>query len=186
LFGYGGLFDAFFNENLGMLVDTSRSPWTWRPGALSSSRGMLAQFEAAQGIRELFFRQGSLVPDVDFTVMITDRDPAATRFILEIDGQRADDVHGASRRWPAKWPASNPGMAAATFEDRFGSGPSLKFDGPWAWFRLIDASKPQQEPELRVGLSFEIVGHRARVTVGAASIRNPFTDRGWQRFSCGL
>ncbi|MBS0395623.1 MAG: type VI secretion system membrane subunit TssM, partial [Proteobacteria bacterium] len=40
LFAPGGLFDAFFKENLEPLVDTSRRPWVWRAGVSGASVGV--------------------------------------------------------------------------------------------------------------------------------------------------
>ena len=109
MFGYDGVFDTFFKANLETLVDTSESPWTWRPGAVSSSRGMLARFEAARRVRDTFFRAGSQTPALRFTVTMTDLDPGATRFVLEIDGQRFDVAHGAPRKNLGGWPGQSTG-----------------------------------------------------------------------------
>jgi type VI secretion system protein ImpL len=185
LFGHGGVYDAFFQNNLAVMVDTSRSPWSWRPGAVSSSPAMLARFEAAQRVRDAFFPAGSRVPDLRFSVTLTDLDAAATRFILEIDGQRLEDRRGPPRPVTVTWPARSPGDAAATFEDRYGAWPAMRFVGPWAWFRLMDAAQARPESELRVGFRVQHSGHQARVAVEAASLRNPFTRRDWQQFRCG-
>jgi len=185
LFGHGGIFDTFFTANLATLVDTSQSSWTWRPGATSSSRDMLRQVEAAHRIREAFFPAGSNAPDVRFTAMLENLDRSARRFVLQVDGQNADDRQGPQRRWPFKWPASDPGTAAATFEDRSGAWPTQSFGGPWAFFRLLDLGQMQRETPLRAALNFQQGNYRTRVLIEASSIRNPFTDREWQRFSCG-
>jgi type VI secretion system protein ImpL len=186
VFGPGGLFDAFFTENgLGQYVDDRGSSWTWRRGGEVLPRAILAKFEAAQSLRTMFFRRGPGLPQVDFSVILTDVDAATTRFVLEIDRQIADDRNGTLRKWPRHWPNSDPGMAVATFIDVAGPWPSLKREGPWAWFRLFDEGRPQRTSDQRVALLFQNVSHRARVIVEADSIRNPFTDQDWRRFSCG-
>ena len=58
VFGSGGLYDKFFNDNLEKLVDTSQRPWSWRPDSVASSPGMLAQFERVERIRQMFFTAG--------------------------------------------------------------------------------------------------------------------------------
>jgi type VI secretion system protein ImpL len=186
VFGPGGLFDTFFAENqLEQYVDKRGSSWTWRRGGEILSSEILSRFEAAQHLRTMFFRAGSGLPQLDFSVTLTDADAATTRFVLEIDGQVADDRNGALRKWPRHWPASDPGMAAATFIDIAGPWAPLRREGPWAWFRLFDEGRPQRESDQRVSLAFQNVNHRARVIVDADSIRNPFTNREWRRFSCG-
>ena len=186
LFGYGGVFDTFFNANLAKLVDSSRSPWSWRPGSVNASAGLLRQVEAAQRVGEIFFRPGSLKPELRFVVTPTDLDAAANRFLLEIDGQTFDYRHGPERNQPASWPGPMPGTAAATFEDRSGARPNRAFEGPWAWLRLVDVAQPQRESDTRVGLRFEMGGHAARIRVESTSIRNPYASRDWQRFRCGI
>ena len=54
LFGYDGVFDSFFKENLEKLVDTDETPWKWRQGGVTGSRGILERFEAAARLRETF------------------------------------------------------------------------------------------------------------------------------------
>ena len=185
LFGYGGVFDTFFKTNMEELVDTEQGQWAWRPDAVTSSRSMLERFQAASRLRETFFHAGSQLPSLRFTVTLTDLDGAATRFILQIDGQRFDVAHEAPRRNPVAWPASDPGEAISTFEDRAGAWPSQKFSGPWAWFRLLETAMPQRESDIRVGLTFQHSGHQVRGIIEATIILNPFTSRDWQRFSCG-
>jgi type VI secretion system protein ImpL len=183
LFGYGGRFDTFFAANMEKLVDTSTTPWTWRPGAVTSSPGLLAKFEAAQRLRETFFHPGSQVPALEFMVTLTRVGTADRRFVLEIDGQRFDD-RATSAKAPAFWPGRGSGMAAATFEDRTGPYTPTKFEGGWAWFRLLDAGRPQRESDLRTVLSYQTDTYQVRVAVEAASVRNAFTQRDWRRFSC--
>jgi type VI secretion system protein ImpL len=185
LFGNGGVFDTFFKANMEDLVDAEQAQWTWKPGAVTSSRSMLERFQAASRLRDTFFRAGAQVPSLRFNVTLSDLDGAATRFILQIDGQRFDVAHEAPRRTAVTWPASDPGEAISTFEDRAGAWPSQKFSGPWALFRLLETTMPQRESDLRVGLTFQHNGHQVRGVLEATTILNPFTSRDWQRFSCG-
>jgi type VI secretion system protein ImpL len=185
IFGWDGVFDRFFDENMETMVDTLRTPWAWRPGAVNLSTGLLSQFELARLVRDTFFPQGVQAPQLSFTVMITDVDNSDRRFVLQIDGQNFDNRNGAQRKWPARWPATDPGYAAATFEDRAGAWPTVRFEGPWAWLRLIDAGKPQREPPLHTVISFTQVNYLSRLTVEAASSRNPFAHQEWRQFRCG-
>ena len=189
VFGYGGVFDTFFKNELERFVDTSRTPWTWRADAAGMSVGpsgaMLRQFEAAQRVREMFFRPGGQDPEVRFRLTPTDLDAGATRFLLEIDGQSVENRHGPERSWQATWPGQNPGPAAATFDSRTGGRPNIVAQGPWAFFRLIDAIRSERETDARYVLTFSQGGHEARVLLEAASIRNPFGKDDLQQFRCG-
>jgi len=185
VFGYDGLFDKFFTDNLEKQVDTSRSPWTWRPGAVNPTRRLLDQFEAAQRLRDMFFPAGSKTPDLRFAVTITDLDSTATRFVLDIAGQTLDEAHRAPVRKPAFWPGPTPGRAAASFESRFFDPPKT-FGGHWAWFRMIDATADgPADAQQRVRLNVRTQYHRVNVTVEAARAGdNPFATLGWRKFSC--
>ena len=190
VFGYGGVFDAFFRSSLIDHVDTSRSPWRWRAdvsgASVGGSRAMLDQFQAAQRIRDAFFRPGAQMPELRFTITPAELDATSTRFLLELDGQSFEYRHGPERNWPATWPGPNPGAVAATFDVRTGGRPNLVFDGPWAWFRLIDAGQLQPDSDLRYTLSLQAGGQQARVRIEAASVRNPYARRDWQQFHCGI
>ncbi|HEY6360673.1 MAG TPA: type VI secretion system membrane subunit TssM [Vicinamibacterales bacterium] len=189
LFGYGGVFDTYFKDVLAPLVDTSLTPWTWRADASGTSVGpslaMLRQFEAAQQIREMFFRPGGQEAEVRFRLTPTELDAGATRFVLEIDGQSVENRHGPERSSQATWPGQSPGPAAVTFETRSGVRPNTVFQGPWAWFRLMDVARTERETDVRYTLTFAQDGHEARVRLDAATIRNPFGKDDLQQFRCG-
>jgi type VI secretion system protein ImpL len=181
VFGYGGVFDRFFKNELEALVDTSRSPWTWRPDAsgvsVGSSPAMLRQFESARQIREMFFRPGGQESEVRFRLTPTELDADATRFLLELDGQNVEYRHGPERSVAATWPGQSAGPAAVTFEMRAGGRPNAAYQGAWAWFRLLDGARVSKETEVRSELTFVKDGHQAQVRLEAASVRNPFNDR---------
>jgi type VI secretion system protein ImpL len=177
LFAAGGVFDKFFKENLAPLVDTTPSPWVWRSGGSGppgASTGMLRQFEAVEQIRQNFLGSGGQVPDLQFTLTPGELDTGATRFTLEMDGQTLDYRHGPVRSMPAHWPGPSPGAAAVTFEDSAGAKPNQAFQGPWAWFRLLEAGTMRPDSDVRFIAAFQNGAHRATVIIEAASIRNPF------------
>ncbi|MGA2776914.1 MAG: type VI secretion system membrane subunit TssM [Steroidobacteraceae bacterium] len=187
LFGAGGVFDQFYKDNLAPLVDSTRSPWVWRAGGsgpAGASTGMLRQFEAVQQIRDLYFGPGGQSPEQQFTLTPGDLDAAATRFTLEMDGQTLDYRHGPVRSMPVKWPGPAPGAAATTFEDRSGAHPNTSFQGPWAWFRLLDTGSIRAESEVRFDATFQNAGHQATVIIEATSIRNPYQKSPVHQFRC--
>ncbi len=182
LFGSGGVFEGFFDAELAPMVDTSTRPWRWRPGAVSSSREMLARFEAAYAIRETFFGS-SREPALSFSVTITDVDQDATRFVLRVDGQ---DFERRRERLAGTWPGPTQGVAEAAFQDRTNIPSGPRFEGPWALFRLIDYAEPQHESQTRTTLTFRGRQNReARAAIEADSLRNPFVRQAWRDFRCG-
>jgi len=189
LFGVGGIFDAFFKENLAPLVDVSRSPWVWRAGGSGPSgvsSAMLRQFELAQQIRQKYLGFSGQSPDQQFTLTPGDLDAGATRFTLEVDGQSLDYRHGPVRSMPGKWPGPAPGTASVTFEDSSAAHPNLSFQGPWAWFRLLDAASLHSDSDVRFTASFHAGGHQGTVIIEPTSIRNPYQQAGVvHQFKCG-
>jgi type VI secretion system protein ImpL len=185
LFGYNSGYDKFFRENLEPLVDRSQSPWTWKSGAVAQApRAILDQFERAQRIRDIFFkRSGEL--ELKFFLTVAEADPSSIRFVLDIDGNKAE-YKPQTPPIVAVWPGATPTTASVTWYERFGGQPRTPFTGAWAWFRLLDsAAQQQRENDTRTSFTFEMPGHRARVIVEASSlINNPFSSRDWRQFSC--
>ena len=148
IFGYNGVFDRFYKDNLDRLVDNSRTPWQWRADASGEAvglgQGVLRQFEQAQEIREMFFRNGASSPELKFTVTFDSLNQAASRVVMEIEGQSFAYRFEASRALSATWPGGpNPGTAALTFEERGGGRPNTEFKGAWALFKLFDSAQPR-------------------------------------------
>ncbi|HEY1305488.1 MAG TPA: type VI secretion system membrane subunit TssM [Vicinamibacterales bacterium] len=190
IFGYSGVFDTFYKQNLDRLVDNSKTPWQWRADASGEAvglgAGVLSQFEQAQRIREAFFRSGAQTPQLDFTLTLTNLKQLASRVVLELDGQSFTYQFGPLRATPAKWPGPNPGVAALTFEERGGGRPHVEFKGPWALFRLVDSGQIRAgESSEKSVLAFQNGQHGTDVIIDALSVHNPFGNRSWQRFSCG-
>src|SRR6185295_5341980 len=82
VFGFGGVFDTFFRDNLAALVDVSRTPWRWREGAaaVGGSNTFLQQFQQAQRIRDVYFKTGAQLPEARFNLTPDALDAGATRF----------------------------------------------------------------------------------------------------------
>jgi type VI secretion system protein ImpL len=186
VFGTGGLLDAFFQTNLAALVDTSVANWRWRDGAeaVGGSAAMLAQFQLAERIRQTYFKPGGQTPEARFNVLPEELDEDVERFRLEVDGQAFEYRHGPPRPMSMTWPGGTVGAASASFELRGGAHPQAAFQGPWALFRLLDQAKVVQQSESRFAVTFVVSGHKARVVLDAASIRNPFARHDLVRFRC--
>jgi type VI secretion system protein ImpL len=182
VFGYDGLFDKFFAEYLEKQVDTSGPVWTWRPGSVNPAHGLLEQIQQARRIRDMFFNPSSRNLEVKFYVTFTDLDPNAQRFVLTVDGQIADSK---SQKQEVTWPGAKEGHTYATFESRY-YDPPAPYGGPWALFRMIDATRVvAPDPQQRILLNIQNPHHRVRVIVEPARVGgNPFASGGWRQFVC--
>ncbi|MEO6237724.1 MAG: type VI secretion system membrane subunit TssM, partial [Vicinamibacterales bacterium] len=181
VFGFDGLFDKFFAEHLAKQVDATGARWAWRPGSIAPSHNLLEQFQAAKEIRDMFFQPGSKTPVVKFMVTFTDLDSSSSRFVLQIDGQPYDDKH---LKQTAVWPGAQTGSAATAFESRF-FDPTKAYNGPWAWFRMIDDNRLAGGEAQRVVLNIKNRYHSVHIVVEPSSAGlNPFTSGTWRKFSC--
>jgi type VI secretion system protein ImpL len=184
LFGDGGVYDSFFKSTLQELVDTARTPWVWRRDESGAQVGggavPLARFEAAERIRGMFFRGGSREPELRFRLESNEIDQKTRRFVLELEGQRLEDVHGPPRPAGMAWPGPTPGTAAVSFD----GSPNRAFTGPWAWFRLLAFGDVQRLTDERYKLTFSLEDRQAILELDALTIRNPYGSRVLQQFSC--
>jgi type VI secretion system protein ImpL len=189
VFGYGGLFDTFYKAHLTDLVDTKTRPWHWRTsetGALPAPEALLHRFEAAEAIRRMYFPSGSDKPEFRFSLAPATLDPEALRVKLDVDGQAIEYRHEQIRATPVKWPGPANGSAGIAFEGRGGGHPNLGYQGPWAWFRLLDQGQPQAQQAALYRLSYAVGGHSATFTLEADSLFNPLGKNDLQRFTCGF
>jgi type VI secretion system protein ImpL len=183
VFGPGGIYDSFFRDHLAQLVDTSHSPWRWRAGAAPASTSMLRQFERVQGIRDVFFGAGSQMPQVRFNLSPDNLDPTVTAFRMSVDGQSFQYAHGPVRNVSMQWPGTS-GQAAFEFDSPGGPIAGPAFQGPWAWFRLLDRARVEPLSGSRYRATFTAGGKSMGVILDAASIRNPFGKDVVAGFSC--
>lgn len=186
IFGSGGVFDTFFQQNLKQMVDTTRRPWRWREGAPAGSEWMLAQFQQVERIREVFFSPGSQTPVVRFNLSPSALDASVARFAMDVNGQLFEYRHGPQQSRSIAWPGDNAaGKASVVFEDRNGVGPAIRVEGPWALFRLLDRANVTKNSETTFSAAFSVEGRNAEVDIQANSVRNPFARPDLFRFRCG-
>lgn len=185
VFGPGGVFDTFFKERMAALVDTSTSPWRWKPGAAGIGAGTsLAQFQAADRIRQIYFPPGSQLPALRFSLRPESLDSAVPRLAIDIDGQSLEYRHGPIVSQPFAWPGPSPGQATVLFEEAGGSGPNRTYQGPWALFHLLDEASIQPQSDVRYLVTLSAGGRTAKLTLEATSVRNPFARNELRSFRC--
>ena len=189
LFAPGGLMDDFFNKRLAALVDTSRSPWCFKPTSDTPARNSpaLAQFERAAKIKEAFFRSGGQTASFRLDFKPVEMDASISQFILSVDGQLVKYAHGPVVPMSVQWPGQKGSMQVRLeLSPPSASGNSgMVIDGPWALFRLFDRNKLEAAgaPE-RFIVVFGLDSRQARFEVTANSVQNPFRLNALRSFSC--
>jgi len=185
LFSFGGRFDEYFQKELAQLVDNTKQTWHFRQ--TGNAPRDLQEFKHAQTIRDIFFRGGARVTNINFTFKPVDMDPSITQFILDIDGQLIKYSHGPQVPISVQW----PGPKGST-QVRLQISPAPQdgvsgqvFEGPWALFRMFDnvqiTSSPQSE---KFFATFNVNGRKAQFEVTTSSVQNPFRLKELQDFKC--
>ena len=185
VFGYGGIFDTFFNDNLAAFVDRSASQWRLKSGAgVRLSTAALRQFQQAELIRESYFQRGSAQPEMRVTVVPNRLDADVSRFVFEVDGQSYSYQHGPQREWSVTWPGDGLGSARIMFEEASGGRPTVVEEGPWALFRLLDGSVVSKVSDIQYAIALTAGGRTAEVIMQTRSVRSPMTKRDLYNFQC--
>ncbi|MFC0396979.1 type VI secretion system membrane subunit TssM [Paraburkholderia rhizosphaerae] len=185
LFGNGGRFDSFFKGTLAKLVDTSGRSWRWKAGAPAGPPSVLETAQSADDLRQIYFRGGA-APQVGFTLLAPQLDPAIAKLTVEIDGQKYEYAAGGPPSAAMTWPGPQPGRVTVSAFDTAGQpvGAPLQYQGDWAFFHALDAAHLQKQGDLRYLASFDFAGHVAQLPIQPASLKNPFLNAEVRRFRC--
>ncbi len=189
LFGPAGLIDSFVNENLLQYIDTRTRPWSWKKVNdvdLGISPAVLQQLQYAAEIREAFFG-GSSAPSIQFQIMPQALDPKAESVQLDVHGKEVPFAHrgGAPTPVAINWPGA-VGLARIQFMPQASNVESiLQKDGPWAWFRLLDAAEVRRtNVSDRKRVIFNVGGRISIFQLQSGSVLNPFALPALSKFSC--
>jgi len=186
-FGTGGELDQYFQKYLQQFVDTTSKPWRPKDPNLRISLEALQQFQRAAEIREAFFSGGKPSPSVRFWLKPIALSGEVEKFLLDLDGKQLTYSYGPTRETEMQWPGPQGANGARVeFSPQLAdSRSSLTRDGPWDWFRLLDAAelKPTADPT-RFTLIFQLEGRTASLELRASSTTNPFNLKALEQFRC--
>ena len=186
LFAQDGLLDRFFQKYLAQHVDTGQTPWRFKDPAMGQSAA-LAEFQRAQIIREIYFREGSANPSIQLEFKPIEMDASIQQFTLDVDGKLVKYAHGPQSPTFVQFPG--PGgrsQVRATIMPPPSSGSNaVTFAGPWALFRMFDGVQiVETRQSERFVATFNIEGRRTVFEVFASSVRNPFRLSELGQFHC--
>jgi type VI secretion system protein ImpL len=189
-FSPGGILDSYFNEYLFPIVDTTARAWRLKSGFENSIRidnASLRNIQQAKMIQQAFFASGGAMPSVTFELRPVRLDPITTTFMLNLNGQITNYSHGPIFNETFAWPGDR-GLSQVSFQfnPTPASGRSGRTEeGPWAWFRMLDASgvSPSSTPET-FQARFELEDRWAEYQIRANSAFNPFNLPALRTFRC--
>jgi type VI secretion system protein ImpL len=194
MFAPGGLVDEFFQKNLAQYVDMGGAQWRWRATANDGSLGIpqatLDEFQRAAKIRDAFFANGGRQASMRFDLKPISLDPGITKFTLDIDGQPLTAAPGALAPGglaptPFQLPSGKGGGQVKLEAAPASAHASLRTEGPWAWFRMLDKAsvEPTAQGE-RYKVTFDLDGRKAALELTASSVVNPFRRAVLEQFRC--
>jgi type VI secretion system protein ImpL len=189
-FRSGGVLDEFFKNFLEPVVVDQRNGYGAARidgVALPLRPETLAQFNRARNIRRAFFPTPGQPPSVRFSLRPAFLHPQVLRATLTLDGRDIVYRHEQPRAYDIEWPArAETSTVSVVLTLTNGQEQRVERSGPWALFRLADAS----------GLATRGTTDRFQFTVGeangprivydlrASSVTNPFSLDSLRSFRC--
>ncbi len=188
LFGPGALIDDFFQKNLLQYVDMGGAQWRWRAtannGSLGMSQDVLDGFQRAARIRDAFFGGAGREASMRFDLKPGAVDAAITKLTLDIDGQVLAIAPGGGSM-SFQLPSGKGGGQVKLDAAPASSHSSVRTDGSWAWFRMLDKASVEATAQgERYKITFDVDGHKAGVELTANSVVNPFKRSILEQFRC--
>ncbi|MEL1266387.1 type VI secretion system membrane subunit TssM [Pseudoxanthomonas putridarboris] len=168
---YGKYLKLFFEDNYQALYSESRGEYLVNPQVQQ-------QLKAAQQIREAFFdNRGALALQFNVEPLALSADQLNS--VLNVDGQLVSYGHGSHTPIGLIWPNTlREGVESkVTLVNTGGNTRALRFQGPWAWFRLLSQAQLNGTTASSVDLSFKAGEGSVRYRITADKPVNPFTQR---------
>lgn len=185
IFAPDGSVASYYRAQLTPLMDTSTTPWRWKPEARLSGYAPESAvfFQRALAVGEAFFEKGAK-PDVAVTLEALAQRGAAT---ISIGGAHAPVVTSGDAvrlNWPGPAPARG-------FEISFDNGTAIEkksAPGPWGFLRFLDGARLRpREGGRRFLVDVRGKGARAYLQMSFAKAANPVAARALLRgLTCPL
>lgn len=184
LFGYGGLFENFFQEHLIHRVDATGPVWSMRQAGGADIP--VHSFQRASRIRDVMFQQRGGAPQMSFAFKVIEMDASIAFVNFDFDGQAYRYAHGPQTQHQVQWPG--PRGASQIRLELADAGSQRAFlgkEGPWAALRFFDEAENQRAggPEKFIS-TFVINGKKLVLEVTASSVENPFMLSALSNFRC--
>lgn len=187
MFSQDGAMQTFFDQNLATYIETSGTRWQVKPesaGVVTSKT--LAAFENAALIRDTFFDPAGKMA-MSMIIRPISLSPSILEAVLDVDGQVLSYSHGYNQPMRVDWPGPKGGVyIRLTFKTENGKVETVSFDGPWALFRMYDASNPvklsNNSRELTIAMN-SISGF-FKVELSSTMKDYPLWSRALGQFSC--
>lgn len=186
-----GILDTFFKGYISPFVDTQNVDWQWKTingQGLNMSSNVLALFERAHIIREMFFPTGKPALDLQFSLSLSSLTGSINRLELKINNQTTLFDKSTKNKVGITWPGnSNSNITSLIVDTINGQAFSASESGPWSLFKLLQKGNitPTTDPE-QYSVTFNIngEGNSAQFNLTANNPINPFIPGIIDQFRC--
>ena len=192
-----GTMDKFYTELIKPFVNT-RKGWSNRVvdnHSLGLNSATLKQIRRALTIKNIFFRKNPEIPSISFKLKPYRMEKKDVRFLLEVGNQRISYNHGPKFWKDLNWSGEDENKRVRiVFEDLQEDRHEKTFDGPWAWFKLLDRANIKKTRKSNVYLATYTVTesrsgnrkehHSIQYLIKAKSVKNPFSQNLLGKFKC--
>ncbi|MFL0799645.1 MAG: type VI secretion system membrane subunit TssM [Agarilytica sp.] len=138
-----GIIHSFHEEFIKPFVDLNNN-WSNRVVdnySIGFSSSSMSQVRRGLRIKDVFFRSNPESPTIGVELKPHSMNAKHAKFILDVADTRVTYKHGPKFWKPVSWSGDDEGKRIRiAIEDLNGSLHEQNFSGPWAWFRLMDAS----------------------------------------------
>lgn len=197
----GGTIDTFHQEYVKPFITTTQG-WANKGVdnySLGLSKNTLTQIQTAQSIKNIFFRENPEIPNMTFQLRPYHMAKNDARFMLEMGNERISYSHGPKFWKQLTWTGNDEASRIRMlFEGLNEQQYSRTYDGPWAWFRLLDNSRVTSTSSSNVfhvtygmtdsaqSLAAEQQRYTHSITfeIKAKSVKNPFNKNLLGSFKC--
>lgn len=136
-------------------------------------------------ITQTYFANGGETPSVAFSVRVMSLDKNVDSVVIDYDGSKYTYSHGPIVPYNLNWPTkTEDGQVSLTlFAGKKAVG-TLKQQGPWAIFRLIEAGTVIKQEGNSMLVNFAINGKKLALDINTPGGRNPFNLSLLRSFQC--
>lgn len=191
-----GTLHKFFTDYMEPFIET-RGRWSNRAVdgyTMGFSSTALTQLKRAADIRNIFFRDSREAPSVSLELRPYNMNKNDASFTLDMGAQRLTYSHGPKFWKTVTWSGDGESnRIRVIFEDLSDASHDRAYNGPWAWFRLMDDAEIRPAAQSNIyWITFKADARgggssaaREIVYEGkASSIHNPFKNDLLGSFRC--
>lgn len=180
-----GTLDSFYNSFIKPFVDPSNN-WNNRlvdNYSIGFSNSAIRQVRKGLTVKNVFFRKNPESPTISVELKPFSMNEKDARFTLDVADTRISYNHGPKFWKAVSWSGADEGKRIrVAIEDLEGNVHERTYSGPWAWFRLMDASDIQRTSKSNVyRITFTANRansdpHKIVYQVKTKSINNPLSN----------